>query len=161
MASKASSAGLSRRVALFLPPADLHVEADDAVLVAVADEGNAAIEIVLPLDDLLRTLRNVGGVREGEVIGELLLDGDLRAGADGIGFGGQSLRIDFDIAAPNKRWKRLLMVSFMAWLRMSALAWSEKTTWPDCSWSCADSWLVRPNARSAMMSDLGKGGSER
>ena len=83
---------------LFLAPADLHVEADNTVLVAVADEGNAAIDIVLPLNDLLRTLRNIGGVREGEVVGELLLDGDLRAVADGIGDGAESLRIDFNIA---------------------------------------------------------------
>jgi hypothetical protein len=33
--------------------ADAHVEADHPILVAVADEGNVAIHIVLPLDDLL------------------------------------------------------------------------------------------------------------
>jgi hypothetical protein len=74
------------------------VEADYAVLIAGADDGKVAIDIVLALDDLLRTLRDIGGVGEGNVVGELLLDGDLRTAGGGIGFGSEALRIDFDIA---------------------------------------------------------------
>jgi hypothetical protein len=47
---------------------------------------------------LLRTLRHVGRIGERDVIGEFLFDGDLGAVADGIGFCGEPLRIDFDIA---------------------------------------------------------------
>ena len=73
-----------RSLLSFLAAADSHIEADDAVLVARADDRNVAIDIVLSLDDLLRTLRNIGGVGEGEVVGELLLDGNLRAGPMGL-----------------------------------------------------------------------------
>src|SRR5258708_4157385 len=48
---------------LFLPPADAHIEADHTVLVARAYRRNIAIEIVFALNDLLRTLRDVGAVR--------------------------------------------------------------------------------------------------
>lgn len=83
---------------LLFAAANAHVEADYAVLIAIAHDGDAAIHIVLSLNNLLRALRNVGGVSEGDVVGELLLDGDLRSVADGIGFGGEPLRIDFDVA---------------------------------------------------------------
>src|SRR6266852_1097214 len=83
---------------LFLATADAQVEADNAVLVTGANDGNVAIEIVLPLNNLLRTLRNIGGVGERYVVGEALLDGDLGAAGSGISFGAQSLRIDFDVA---------------------------------------------------------------
>jgi len=61
-----------RSLLLFLPAADADVEADDAVLIACTDDGKVAIEIVLALDDLLRTLRDVGGVGEGDIVGEFL-----------------------------------------------------------------------------------------
>jgi len=87
-----------RSLLLFLPAADADVEADDAVLIACTDDGKVAIEIVLALDDLLRTLRDVGGVGEGDIVGEFLFDGDLRGVADRIGFGDEALRINFDVA---------------------------------------------------------------
>ena len=69
----------------------MKVKAYYSVLVARANDRKVAIEIVFALDDLLRALRDVGGVGQREVIGEFLFDGDLRAAAGGIGFGGQSL----------------------------------------------------------------------
>ena len=72
---------------LFLAAAHPQVKADHSVLISRADRRNAAIEIIFPLNDLLRTLGNIGGVGERNVVGELLLDRNLRAGADGIGLG--------------------------------------------------------------------------
>ena len=75
----------------------MKVKADHAVLVARSYDRKVAIEIVLALDDLLRALRDVGGIGEGDVIGEFLFDCDLWAVADGISFGDESLWINLDI----------------------------------------------------------------
>src|SRR5438552_12057389 len=83
---------------LFLLAADADVEADDTVLVAGADHGNVPRKEVLPLNDLLRALRDIGAVGERDVVGELLLDGDLRTAGGGVGLGGQALRVDLDAA---------------------------------------------------------------
>src|ERR1700689_236108 len=83
---------------LFSAVAHAHVEADYAVLIAVAHDRDVAVDVVFALDDLLRTLRDVGAVAERDVIGELLFDGDLGTFRRGVGFRGQALRIDLDAA---------------------------------------------------------------
>src|ERR1700749_666299 len=83
---------------LFLALANADIEADHAVLIARAHHRNVAVDVVFALDDLLRTLRNIGAVSERNVVRKLLLDGYLRAARRGIGFGGQALGIDFDAA---------------------------------------------------------------
>src|SRR5262245_39880316 len=75
---------------LLLALANFDVEADYAVLVAGADHGNIAGKIVFDLNNLLRCGRHVGAVGQGKVIGNLLLDGDLRA-ANGGSFRTQTL----------------------------------------------------------------------
>src|SRR5258708_29269021 len=94
-------AGLPSR-SLFLLAADADVEADYAVLIAGANHRNATREKIFALDDLLRTLGNIGAVGERDVVGELLLDGDLRAARGRIGLGGQALGIDLDPADAEK-----------------------------------------------------------
>lgn len=82
---------------LFLALPDADVEADYTVLIANADDGNIPTDVVFHLDDLLRSLRNVGAVSEREIVGDLLLDGHLRS-ADGSGLSAKSLGIDLDTA---------------------------------------------------------------
>src|SRR5258708_38094246 len=94
-------AGLPSR-SLFLPAADADVEADYAVLIAGANHRNATREKIFALDDLLRTLGNIGAVGERDVVGELLLDGDLRAARGRIGLGGRTLRNYLDTADAEK-----------------------------------------------------------
>ena len=74
------------------------IEADYAVLIAHAHGREVAIHVILALNDLLRSLSDIGGVEDGDVIDEFLLDGDLRAVADGVGLSSQALRIDLDVA---------------------------------------------------------------
>src|SRR5271157_89391 len=83
---------------LFLAAANAYIKADHAVLIARAHRGNIAGEKVLALDDLLRTLRDVGAVGQREIVGKLLLDRDLRPARGGIGLRVQALRIDLDAA---------------------------------------------------------------
>src|SRR5580692_503025 len=83
---------------LFSPVAHAHVEADYAVLIAVAHDRDIAVNVVFALNDLLRTLRDIRAVGESYVIGELLFNGDLRTARRGVGFRGQALRIDLDAA---------------------------------------------------------------
>src|SRR5579864_7937008 len=81
------------RLFLALPHAD--IEADHSVLIARAHHGDIAIEVILALNDLLRTLRDVRAVSKRKVVGELLLDSDLRASGGGVGLSGQPLRVNF------------------------------------------------------------------
>src|ERR1039458_6312952 len=90
------------RVILFLAAPNADIETDHAVLIARAHNRNIAVDVILALNNLLRTLRNVGAVGESNVFGGLLLDGDLRAPRRGIRFGGQALRIDLDPADPEE-----------------------------------------------------------
>src|ERR1019366_308555 len=90
------------RTILFLALSNADIEAHHAVLIARAHHRNIAIDVVFALNDLLRTLRNVGAVSERDIIGELLLDGDLRTPRRGIGFRSQPLRIDLDPADSEK-----------------------------------------------------------
>ena len=83
---------------LLLLAADSNIEADYAVLVAGSDRRNVAREVILALNDLLRALRDIGAVSQRDVIGKLLLNGDLGSSGRGIGFRGQALRIDLDAA---------------------------------------------------------------
>src|ERR1700722_17945136 len=83
---------------LFLAAADEHIKADHAVLIASADRRNVPREEILSLDALLRTLRDVGAVGQRDVVGKLLLDGDLGTARRGVGFRSQTLRIDLDPA---------------------------------------------------------------
>src|SRR5262249_52140785 len=64
---------------LFLALADLHVEADHAVLIAQRNHRDVSRDVVLRLDNLLRCLRNVSAVSKRQVVCYLLLDGHLRA----------------------------------------------------------------------------------
>jgi hypothetical protein len=131
----------------------LKVEADNTVLVARAYDRKVAIEIVLALDDLLRALRDIGGIGEGDVIGEFLLDGDLWAVTDGIGFGDESLGINLDIAgaeqplepAGHGTVQSLAQDKSGRLIGKSALA----------------GLLLELCRFIAMMSDFGSGGSER
>src|ERR1700736_5535698 len=83
---------------LFLALSHADIEADHAVLIARAHHRNVALDVVLALNNLLRTLRDVGAVSERNIIGELLLNRNLRAPRRGVRFGRQALRIDFDPA---------------------------------------------------------------
>src|ERR1700678_2013431 len=89
---------MRRILSLFHTMADAQVEADDAVLIAGTNDGKVAIEIILALNNLLRALRDVGGIGYGYVVSKFLLDTDLRPVADGVGFAGKSLRVDLDVA---------------------------------------------------------------
>src|SRR5579864_8333429 len=91
---------VSPRLFLALPYAD--IEADHSVLIARAHHGDIAIEIIFALNDLLRTLRDVCAVGQRKIVGELLLDGHLRAPRGRIGFRGQPLGIDLDPADPEQ-----------------------------------------------------------
>src|ERR1035437_9589896 len=97
-----SFGNLPVRTILFLALSNADIEAHHAVLIARAHHRNIAIDVVFALNDLLRTLRNVGAVSERDIIGELLLDGDLRTPRRGIGFRSQPLRIDLDPADSEK-----------------------------------------------------------
>jgi hypothetical protein len=83
---------------LFLATPDEHIKTDHPILIARAHGGYIAGEEVFALDDLLRTLGDVGAVGERHVVGKLLLDRDLRAARRRVGLGGQSLRINLDPA---------------------------------------------------------------
>src|ERR1700757_4800617 len=87
---------------LFLAAPDTHIEADHAVLIARAHNRNAPVDEILAFNNLFRALRDVGAVGESKVVCELLLDRDLRPARRGVGFGGQSLRIDLDPAYPKQ-----------------------------------------------------------
>src|SRR3984885_10034201 len=93
-----SLGNLPVRIILFLALSNADVEADHAVLIPRAHHRNVAIDVVFALNDLLRTLRHVRAVSKRNVIGELLLDGDLWALRCGVGFRGQPLWIDLDAA---------------------------------------------------------------
>jgi hypothetical protein len=84
--------------ALFLATADPQVEADHPVLVPGTHHGNVAGEKILTLNDLLRTLRDIGAIGKGKVVGEFLFNRNLGTPASWIGFRGQSLRVDLDPA---------------------------------------------------------------
>ena len=83
---------------LFLTASHADIETDHAILIARAHNRDIAIDIVFALDDLLRALRHVGAVTERNIVGELLLDGDLRSPRGRVGFGRQALGIDLDSA---------------------------------------------------------------
>src|SRR6266536_1061813 len=91
-----------RNTVLFPAASNPHIEADHAILIARTHNRNVPINVVLALDNLLRTLRYIGAVTESNVVRELLLDGDLRAARGWIGFRGQHLRIDLDPADSKK-----------------------------------------------------------
>jgi len=146
---------------LFLASSNANIEADHAVLVARPHNRDIGIDVVFALNNLLRTLRDVGAVTEGDVIGKLLLDGDCGPRAVGLvsvvsPCGSILIRL-----TPKSFCMRLLTVELIAWLMIRALASSLNKPWPDCCCNCSDSSLVRPRASNAMMSDLGSGGSER
>ena len=82
---------------LFFALTDLYVEADHSVLVTGAEDRDVFANVVLALDNLLRSLRHVLTVSKCEVVRDLLLDGDLGT-ASGVGFGVEPLRVDFYFA---------------------------------------------------------------
>src|SRR5580765_2030501 len=84
------------RPILFLPSTDAHIEADHTVLVARTQYRYVAVDVVLALNDLLRTLRDIGAVTQRQVVGEFFFDGDLRSTTGGICLGARSLWIDLD-----------------------------------------------------------------
>src|SRR5579863_4733424 len=94
----AASAEAAMRAGFLFSSADAHVKADHAVLVPRSYRRKIPREVILALDDLLVALRHIRAVGKRNVIGELLLDGDLRTARRGIGFRGQALRIDLDAA---------------------------------------------------------------
>lgn len=59
-------------------------------------------DVVLGLDDLLRGLRDLGGVSEGKVVGDLLFDRDRRCRAGRRGLRVQPLGVNFDAADAKK-----------------------------------------------------------
>ena len=73
-----------------------NVEADHAVLVTDREDGNVARDVVFALNNLLRSLRDFGAVREREIAGYLLLEGDCGRGAGRRSFGIQTIGIYFD-----------------------------------------------------------------
>src|ERR1700728_1543063 len=156
-----SLGNLPVRIILFLWLSNADVEADHTVLISRAHHRNVAIDVVFALNDLLRTLGHVRAVSKRNVIGELLLDGDLWAPRCGVGFRGQPLWIDLDAADSKQLLHATAHDELIAWLMIRLVASSVNASWPDCSCNCSDSSLVRPSASSAMMSDLGRGGSER
>ena len=85
-------------IILFPAPSNADIEADHSVLIACAHDRDIGIDIVLALNNLLRTLGDVGAVGKSNVVGELLLDGDLRSSRRGIGLRSQALGIDLDPA---------------------------------------------------------------
>jgi len=83
---------------LFPAPAETHIKAHHSILVPRAHHGEIAIHIVLALDNLLRTLRDIRAVGQSHVVGKLLLDRDLGTACGGVGFGRQTLRINLNAA---------------------------------------------------------------
>lgn len=83
---------------LFFAAAYSNVEADYSVLVTDSDHGNIASDVVFHLDNLLRRLRHVGAVGQGQIVGNLLLDRDLRS-TSRVGFSAQPLGVDLDPAS--------------------------------------------------------------
>src|SRR5215472_4501973 len=83
---------------LFLAASQFHVEADYPVLVTSTHNRKIAVDIVLGLNNLLRALRYVGAVGQREVVGELLLNRDLRTAGRGVGLRRQTLRINLNPA---------------------------------------------------------------
>ena len=55
---------------------DFDVDAEGAVLVAQADDRDIAIHVVLHLNHLLLGRTHVGNIGDGEIVGDLLFDGD-------------------------------------------------------------------------------------
>src|SRR5215469_472455 len=90
----------TQRKAATLPfaTANFHVEADDAVLVADRNHRDVTGNVVFGPDDLLRSLRNVSCVSDGEIVFDLLLDSNGWAGLGRGSFGHKTLRINFDTA---------------------------------------------------------------
>src|SRR5258708_4935117 len=71
------SEGLSAIPQLFyllFPTPDSHVEAHNPVLVAQSDNGDITGDVVYPLNDLLRSLRNISAIRERQIVLNLLFD---------------------------------------------------------------------------------------
>src|SRR6266566_7343357 len=86
----------SSRLSLATP--DFHVEADHPVLVSDGHDRHISRDVILRANDLLRGLRNVGSVREREIVFHLLLNSHGWTALRRRCFGGQSLRIDLDPA---------------------------------------------------------------
>src|SRR5271169_4926289 len=68
-----------RELTLLSPLADQQDKADHAILVANTLHAVLGINVVFELDDLLRRLRQVGDVRQGNVVRHLRLDSQPRA----------------------------------------------------------------------------------
>src|SRR5260221_13495344 len=87
------------RACSLLALADMNVKADDSVLIAHGHHGDIFINVVFQLDHSLRRLREAGDVGESDVVVDLLLDGDPRAG---VIFRADELWIDLDAAGAGK-----------------------------------------------------------
>jgi len=67
---------------LLFPTPDSHVEAHNPVLVAESDNRDITGDVVHPLNDLLRSLRNISAIRERQNFLNLLFDGHCRGICD-------------------------------------------------------------------------------
>jgi len=83
---------------LLLSLADSDVEADYPVLITHRHDRDIAGQVVLDLDNLLRSLGDVSGVGKGQVVLYLLLYGHRRTRLRGRRFSGQALGINLDAA---------------------------------------------------------------
>src|SRR5579885_2240323 len=79
--------------------ADFDVDAEGAVLVAEGDDGDVAVDVVFDLDDLLLGGGDIGFVGDGEIAGDLLLDGDAGAGVLVGGGGAEADKAGIDAEA--------------------------------------------------------------
>jgi hypothetical protein len=85
---------------LLLALANSDLEADHAVVIAQRENRDIAGQVIFRLNDLLRGLRNVRGIGQGEVVLHLLLDGDGGRAGSRRSFRIQPLRINPDVAYP-------------------------------------------------------------
>src|SRR5579859_5032284 len=86
----------SYHVFLLLAAPDVHVKSEHAILVSYRYDGDVLVDVVSHLDHRLRRLGEAGDVGKGQVVVDLLFNGDAGAG---VIFRADELRIDSDAAA--------------------------------------------------------------
>src|SRR5579859_2526248 len=89
----------SYHVFLLLAAPDVHVKSEHAILVSYRYDGDVLVDVVFHLDHRLRRLREAGDVGKGQVVIDLLFNGNAGAG---VIFRADELWIDGDAATTGK-----------------------------------------------------------